>query len=92
MVVARNDGHAAGYKECTFHVADALKTKWDTSRASTHGKDTAALFAAAQEKYNQLQIPVMDLVDAAIQKDDFVDRLKEIFVGAAKAEGKKPVE
>ena len=92
MMSARNDGHAEGYKECTLHVAKALKTQWDTSRAATHGVDTTAILAAAKKKYDQLQIPVMDRVDVALQQDDFVDTLKEIFAAADKQEGKKPVE
>ncbi|KAF5772135.1 hypothetical protein HanXRQr2_Chr13g0573241 [Helianthus annuus] len=42
VVVARNDGYAQGYPECSNHVVSALKVDWDTSRSATHGVNTDA--------------------------------------------------
>ncbi|MFS7980332.1 hypothetical protein Hanom_Chr10g00938211 [Helianthus anomalus] len=58
--------------ECTHHVTNALRVDWDTSRSATHGVDTEAAHAAAKTEYNNLRLPVMDLVTDALQADDFV--------------------
>ncbi|KAF5822398.1 hypothetical protein HanRHA438_Chr01g0026401 [Helianthus annuus] len=79
LVTACNDGYAQGYKECTQHVNNALRVNWDTSRSATHGVDTEAAYAAAKTEYNNLHLPVMDLVAAALQDDDFVVQLNEVF-------------
>ncbi|MFS7919777.1 hypothetical protein Hanom_Chr03g00216671 [Helianthus anomalus] len=80
LVTTRNDGYAQGYAECTQHVTNALRVDWDTSRSATHGVDTEAAHAAAKTEYNNLRFPVMDLVTAALQADDFVAQLKEVFL------------
>ncbi|MFS7905960.1 hypothetical protein Hanom_Chr01g00053811 [Helianthus anomalus] len=36
LVVARNDGYAQGYSDCSQHVVNALKFDWDTSSSATH--------------------------------------------------------
>ncbi|KAJ0618647.1 hypothetical protein HanPSC8_Chr02g0062691 [Helianthus annuus] len=79
LVTARNDGYAQGYTECTHHVNNALRVNWDNSRSAMHGVDTEAAHAAAKNEYNNLHLPVMDLVTAALQSDDFVAHLKEVF-------------
>ncbi|KAJ0434387.1 hypothetical protein HanOQP8_Chr17g0666901 [Helianthus annuus] len=79
LVAARNDGYAQGYTKCTQHVVNALKVDWDTSRSATHGVDTDAALAAAKAQYNTLQLPVMDLVTVALQSEDFVTQLREVF-------------
>ncbi|KAJ0807606.1 hypothetical protein HanOQP8_Chr00c015g0685461 [Helianthus annuus] len=83
MVAVRNDGYNQGYAECTQHVNDALKVDWDNSRSATRGVDTEAANAAAKTEYNNLRLPVMDLVTAALQSDDFVVQLKEVFPNEA---------
>ncbi|KAF5803576.1 hypothetical protein HanXRQr2_Chr06g0272991 [Helianthus annuus] len=72
MVTARSDGYTQGCTECTQHVNDALKVDWDNSRSATRGVDTEAAHAAAKTEYNNLRFPVMDLVTAALQSNDFV--------------------
>ncbi|MFS8002587.1 hypothetical protein Hanom_Chr13g01203791 [Helianthus anomalus] len=47
--------------------------------SATHGVNTEAAHAAAKTEYNNLHPPVMDLVTAALQADDFVAQLKEVF-------------
>ncbi|KAF5784960.1 hypothetical protein HanXRQr2_Chr10g0422961 [Helianthus annuus] len=46
IVVARRDGYAQGYAECSHHVTNALKVDWDTSKSATHGVDTDVALAA----------------------------------------------
>ncbi|KAJ0699338.1 hypothetical protein HanRHA438_Chr10g0438841 [Helianthus annuus] len=79
MMTARHDGYAQGYVECSLHVTNALKVDWDTSRSATCWIDTNAAFAAAKKEYNNLRVPVMDLVTDALQQENYVDRLKESF-------------
>ncbi|KAJ0793606.1 hypothetical protein HanOQP8_Chr01g0031251 [Helianthus annuus] len=79
MVTECHDGYAQGYEECALHVTNALKIDWDTSRSATSGVDTNAVFAVAKKDYNNLRVPVMDLVTDALWQENYVDRLKEIF-------------
>ncbi|KAJ0746656.1 hypothetical protein HanOQP8_Chr05g0180441 [Helianthus annuus] len=66
MVTVHSGGNTQGYTECTQHVNDALKVDWDNSRSFTRGVDTGAAHAAAKIEYNNLRLPVMDLVTAAL--------------------------
>ncbi|MFS7946036.1 hypothetical protein Hanom_Chr06g00531291 [Helianthus anomalus] len=79
MVTARNDGYTQGYAECTQHVTNDLRVNWDTSKSATCGVDTSVTHAAAKEEYNNLHLPVIDLVTIALKSENFVDQLKEIF-------------
>ncbi|KAJ0475946.1 hypothetical protein HanRHA438_Chr13g0586301 [Helianthus annuus] len=79
LVAAWNDGYAQGYAECSHHVVNALKVDWDTSRSATHGVDTEAALAAAKTQFNTLQLPVMDLITIALQSEDYVTQLREVF-------------
>ncbi|MFS7978010.1 hypothetical protein Hanom_Chr10g00910661 [Helianthus anomalus] len=79
LVAARNDGYAQGYAKCSHQVVNALKVDWDTSKSATHGVNTDAALAAVKTKFNNLQLPVMDLINVALQSEDHVAQLKEIF-------------
>ncbi|KAF5811640.1 hypothetical protein HanXRQr2_Chr04g0183711 [Helianthus annuus] len=79
LIAARSDGFAHGYAECSHHVNNALKVDWDTSRSATHGVNTGAALAALKTEFNNLQLPVMDLINVALQSEDHVAQLKEIF-------------
>ncbi|KAJ0702453.1 hypothetical protein HanPI659440_Chr14g0529691 [Helianthus annuus] len=79
VVVARRDGYAQGYAECSHHVNSALKVNWDNSKSATSGVDTGAALAALKTKFDNLQLPVMDLINVALQSDDHVAQLREIF-------------
>ncbi|MFS7918824.1 hypothetical protein Hanom_Chr03g00205671 [Helianthus anomalus] len=79
LVAVRNDGYAQGYAECSHHLVNALKVDWDTSKSATHGVNTDVALAAAKTEFNNLQLPVMDLINVALQSDDHVAQLKEIF-------------
>ncbi|XP_021979643.1 calponin homology domain-containing protein DDB_G0272472-like [Helianthus annuus] len=70
VVAARNDGYAQGYAECSHHVNNALKVGWDTSRSTTHGVNTGAALVAMKTEFNNLQLPVMDLINVALQSED----------------------
>ncbi|KAJ0959129.1 hypothetical protein HanPSC8_Chr00c463g0808681 [Helianthus annuus] len=83
MVTARNDGYTQGYTECTKHVNNALKVDLNDSRSATYGVDTGTAHAAAKTEYKNLRLPVMDLVVAALESDDFVAQLKEEFPNEA---------
>ncbi|KAJ0681057.1 hypothetical protein HanPI659440_Chr16g0631451 [Helianthus annuus] len=92
MVTPRNDGYAQGYAKCTQHVTSALKVDWDTNRSATRGVDTGADHAAAKAGYNNLRLPVMDLVTTALQSEDFVNQPKEIFPDEADALDEEDLE
>ena len=79
VVAARRDGYAQGYAECSQHVNSALKVNWDDSKSATFGVNTGVALASMKTKFNNLQLPVMDLINVALQSDDPVARLKEIF-------------
>ncbi|KAM0057617.1 hypothetical protein Hdeb2414_s0005g00160331 [Helianthus debilis subsp. tardiflorus] len=79
VVAARNDGYAQGYAECSLHVVNSLKVDWDTSRSATYGVNIDAALAAMKTEFNNLQLPVMDLIYVALQSEDHVAQLNEIF-------------
>ncbi|KAJ0799876.1 hypothetical protein HanPI659440_Chr03g0096451 [Helianthus annuus] len=92
MVTARSDGYTQGYEECSQHVTNALRVDWDTSRSATRRVDTGAGHAAAKAEYNNLRLPVMDLVTTALQSGDFVNQLKEIFPDEANASDEEDLD
>ncbi|MFS7948269.1 hypothetical protein Hanom_Chr06g00557971 [Helianthus anomalus] len=79
LVAAQNDGYPQGYAECSHHVVNALKLDRDTSKSATHGVNTNVALVAAKTKKFNLQLPIMDLINAALQSKDHVAQLKEIF-------------
>ncbi|MFS7977473.1 hypothetical protein Hanom_Chr10g00904381 [Helianthus anomalus] len=79
VVAAQRDGYAQGYAECSHHVNSALKVDWDNSKSATFGVDTGAALAALKTEFNNLQLPIMDLINVALQSDDHVAQLREIF-------------
>ncbi|XP_022018964.1 meiosis-specific nuclear structural protein 1-like [Helianthus annuus] len=54
-----------------------LLVVWDTSKSATHGVNTEAALAAAKTQFNTLQLPVMDLINAALHSEEFMTRLRE---------------
>ncbi|MFS7912426.1 hypothetical protein Hanom_Chr02g00129811 [Helianthus anomalus] len=92
MVTARNDGYTQGYVECSQHVTDALRVDWDTGRSATRVADTSAAHAATKAEYKNLSLPVMDLVTIALQSEDFVNQLKEIFPDEADTSDEEDLE
>ncbi|KAF5809676.1 hypothetical protein HanRHA438_Chr04g0170211 [Helianthus annuus] len=92
MVTARSDGYTQGYAECTQHVTNALRVDWDTSISTTCGVDIGAAHTSAKVEYNNMRLPVMDLVTTALQSEDFVNQLKEIFPDEADASDEEDLE
>ncbi|MFS7909889.1 hypothetical protein Hanom_Chr02g00099921 [Helianthus anomalus] len=79
VIAAQNDGYAQGYAECSQHVNSSLKVDWDTSRSVSHGVNTSAALASLKSEFNNLQLPIMDLINVALQSEYHVAQLKEIF-------------
>ncbi|MFS8032100.1 hypothetical protein Hanom_Chr17g01553631 [Helianthus anomalus] len=56
-----------------------LLVNWDSSKSATNGVKTKAALAVTKTQFNNLQLPVMDLINVALQSEDHVAQLKEIF-------------
>ncbi|KAJ0742823.1 hypothetical protein HanPI659440_Chr10g0368571 [Helianthus annuus] len=89
MVTARHIGYTQGY---SLHVTNALKVNWDASQSATNGVDTNTAFVAAKEGYNNLRLPMMDPVTDALQQENYVDQLKEIFPDEAETSDGEDLE
>ncbi|KAJ0520266.1 hypothetical protein HanIR_Chr10g0457471 [Helianthus annuus] len=48
-------------------------------KSATYGANTSAAFAALKTEFDNLQLPIMDLINVALQSEDHVAQLKEIF-------------
>ncbi|MFS7938199.1 hypothetical protein Hanom_Chr05g00436581 [Helianthus anomalus] len=77
-VATRHMGHHEGYIKCASHIDVALLKKWNASHCSVNAEVEKG-FSQAQERYNTLSLPIMDLVSDALQHDDYVKQLKAIF-------------
>ncbi|XP_022019660.1 myosin-6-like [Helianthus annuus] len=75
---ARAVGHRGGYLECAQHVEEMLGQEFDVSHCSVTDQANAAL-TRAEDAYDNLTLPVMDLVVEALKKDDWCQRLKAIL-------------
>ncbi|KAJ0547567.1 hypothetical protein HanIR_Chr08g0373621 [Helianthus annuus] len=75
---ARAVGHRGGYLECAPHVEEMLGQEFDVSHCSVTDQANAAL-TRAEDAYDNLTMPVMDLVMEALKKDDWCQRLKAIL-------------
>ncbi|KAJ0614487.1 hypothetical protein HanIR_Chr02g0063001 [Helianthus annuus] len=75
---ARAVGHRGGYLECAQHVEEMLGQEFDVSHCSVTDQANAAL-TRAEDAYDNLTLPVMDLVMEALKKDDWCQRLKAIL-------------
>ncbi|MFS7935501.1 hypothetical protein Hanom_Chr05g00404221 [Helianthus anomalus] len=71
-------GRCGGYLECAQHVEEAFGQEFDISHCSVTDQAHAAL-AQAEGVYDQLSLPVMDLVAEALKHDDWCARLKTIL-------------
>ncbi|KAJ0809883.1 hypothetical protein HanPI659440_Chr01g0020341 [Helianthus annuus] len=77
-MVARVAGHHVGYVECATHVEKALRTQFGTRHCSVNEGAEEGLIKA-EENYDNLALPVIDLVTEALKHDDYVARLRAIF-------------
>ncbi|XP_035841442.1 uncharacterized protein LOC118488271 isoform X1 [Helianthus annuus] len=75
---ARAVGHRGGYLECAQHVEEMLGQEFDVSHCSVTDQANAAL-TRAEDAYDNLTLPAMDLVMEALKKDDWCQRLKAIL-------------
>ncbi|KAJ0476403.1 hypothetical protein HanHA300_Chr13g0477001 [Helianthus annuus] len=75
---ARAVGHRGGYLECADHVEQMLGQEFDTSHCSVTDRADAAL-ASAENSYDNLSLPIMELVVESLKKDDWCQRLKAIL-------------
>ncbi|KAM0015456.1 putative microtubule-associated protein 7 family [Helianthus debilis subsp. tardiflorus] len=75
---ARAVGHRGGYLECANHVEQMLGQEFDISHCSVTEHADAAL-ASAENSYDNLSLPIMDLVVESLKKDDWCQRLKAVL-------------
>ncbi|MFS7897858.1 hypothetical protein Hanom_Chr00s013295g01750461 [Helianthus anomalus] len=75
---ARAVGYRGGYLECAQHVEEMLGQEFDVSHCSVTDQASAA-HTSAEGAYDNLNLPVMDLVVEALKKDDWCQRLKAIL-------------
>ncbi|MFS7996661.1 hypothetical protein Hanom_Chr12g01132471 [Helianthus anomalus] len=71
-------GHRGGYLECANHVEEAFGQEFDISHCSVTDQADAVL-GCAEEVYDHLSLPVMELVTEALKHDDWCARLKSIL-------------
>ncbi|KAJ0788070.1 hypothetical protein HanPI659440_Chr05g0187371 [Helianthus annuus] len=83
----RQAGFKAGYNQCLNDVNPFFASKFTDERCGFHGVDTEADFDAAVDAYNSLTIPVVDLIEASLEVDDYVDRLRMLFESRKESEG-----
>ncbi|XP_022032220.1 myosin-6-like [Helianthus annuus] len=75
---ARAVGHRGGYLECAQHVEEMFGQEFDVSHCSVTDQANAEL-TRAESAYDNLTLPVLDLVVEALKKDDWCQRLKAIL-------------
>ncbi|KAJ0442976.1 hypothetical protein HanPSC8_Chr16g0719271 [Helianthus annuus] len=75
---SRAFGHCGGYLECANHIEEAFGQEFDTNHCSVTDQADAML-ARAEEVYDHLSLPVMELVTEALKHDDWCTRLKSIL-------------
>uniref|UniRef100_A0A251RZA1 Uncharacterized protein n=1 Tax=Helianthus annuus TaxID=4232 RepID=A0A251RZA1_HELAN len=75
---ARAVGHRGGYLECADHVEQMLGQEFDISHCSVTEHADAAL-ASAESSYDNLSLPIMELVVESLKKDDWCQRLKAVL-------------
>ncbi|KAJ0693803.1 hypothetical protein HanPI659440_Chr15g0601431 [Helianthus annuus] len=70
LIDASHDvGHRGGYLECAQHVEAAFGQQFDTHHCSVTDQ-TDSMLSQAEEVYDHLSLPVMELVTDALKHDD----------------------
>ncbi|KAJ0611799.1 hypothetical protein HanHA300_Chr01g0019841 [Helianthus annuus] len=77
-MAARETGHRLGYVECAAYVEESLQQHFGTRHCSVNDQAEEGLLRA-EENYDNLSLPVMDLVTETLKHDDYVSRLKSNF-------------
>ncbi|KAJ0726452.1 hypothetical protein HanPI659440_Chr12g0470511 [Helianthus annuus] len=75
---SRAVGHRGGYLECAQHAEEIFGQEFDTSHCSVADEANAAL-TRAEQAYDHLALPVMDLITKALEHEDWCARLKAIL-------------
>ncbi|KAJ0668755.1 hypothetical protein HanPI659440_Chr17g0693191 [Helianthus annuus] len=75
---SRAVGHRRGYLECAQHVEEAFGQQFDTHHCSVTDQADSML-SQAEEVYDHLSLPVMELVTEALKHGDWCARLKSII-------------
>ncbi|KAJ0443488.1 hypothetical protein HanIR_Chr16g0821301 [Helianthus annuus] len=75
---SRAVGHRGGYLEYAHHVEEAFGQEFDTAHCSVTDQADSML-TRAEEVYDHLSLPVMDLVTQTLKHDDWCARLKTIL-------------
>ncbi|MFS7944877.1 hypothetical protein Hanom_Chr06g00517421 [Helianthus anomalus] len=76
---SRTVEHRGGYLECAQHVEEAFGQQFDTHYFSVTDHADFVL-SRAEEVYDHLSLPVMELVTEALKHDDWCARLRSIIV------------
>ncbi|KAF5763979.1 hypothetical protein HanXRQr2_Chr15g0686671 [Helianthus annuus] len=84
---ARQAGFKAGYNKCLNNVNPFFASKFTDERSGFHGVDTEAAFDAAVDVYNSLTIPAIERIEACLEVDDYLDRLRILFELVKEGEG-----
>ncbi|KAM0027515.1 hypothetical protein Hdeb2414_s0019g00541121 [Helianthus debilis subsp. tardiflorus] len=74
---SRAVGHRGGYLECAQHATEIFGQEFDTSHCSV--ADEANTLTRAEQAYDHLALPVMDLITKALEHDDWCASLKAIL-------------
>ncbi|KAJ0452921.1 hypothetical protein HanHA300_Chr15g0584501 [Helianthus annuus] len=77
-MATRASCHRAGYLECAKHVEEALHQHFGLRRCSA-GEGVEDELRRAEENYNSLYIPVLDVITEALKHDDYIPRLRSFF-------------
>ncbi|MFS7928885.1 hypothetical protein Hanom_Chr04g00326061 [Helianthus anomalus] len=75
---SRAVGHRGGYLECAQHVEEGFGQQFDTHHCSVTNQVDSVL-SRAEEVYDHLSLPVMELVTEALKHDDWCARLRSII-------------
>ncbi|KAJ0726625.1 hypothetical protein HanPI659440_Chr12g0472461 [Helianthus annuus] len=75
---SRAVGHRGGYLECAQHAEEIFGQEFDTRHCSVADEANAEL-TRAENAYDHLALPVMDLIMKALEHDDWCSRLKAIL-------------
>ncbi|KAJ0575790.1 hypothetical protein HanPSC8_Chr05g0193861 [Helianthus annuus] len=84
---ARHAGFKAGYNQCLNDVNPFFASKFTYERCGFHGVDTEAAFDAAVDAYNSLTIHAVERIEACLEGDNYVDRLRMLFEPTKEGEG-----
>ncbi|KAJ0458386.1 hypothetical protein HanIR_Chr15g0784491 [Helianthus annuus] len=77
---AREASFKDGYARCISHMNPLYQSKFTDERSEFQDVDTEARLAAAVEACNDLYISAINDIDNCLEAEDYVDRLRLLFV------------